>query len=226
MADRYEVTLTGKLPLMLFRDNFEFCEDIAQWRKDPENRQYIVSVLGSAKMIRDDRVPPWTWIGRLFHDETVLFPSDCLQTCLRHAGAHVLVPGSKTKTYKALVALTEFEQPAWPILIDDQPISWKPIEALIGNLDYEAHKAVAADLGIILFAKRALLGTKPYAVVVRPRLDKWMIRCTMTVPGELSAEMLQQIWDVAGCSVGVGDWRPSSKLPGPYGVFTASMKEI
>ena len=57
---RYELTFKGLNPLIQHNDNLTFAEAIKAWRDDPANA--ALSING------DDRSPPWTWIGYLYHN--------------------------------------------------------------------------------------------------------------------------------------------------------------
>lgn len=217
---RYEATLTGLSPVLLHQDNFDFQEAVNKWRKTPENKKY--SVAG------DDRSPPWTWIGYTYHDGNLIgVSSDNLMTCFRNGGAKVLVPtGKHGQTFKGMTQLIFLDQILWPITINGQTVPWKPVEKLIGNMDFEEHKAVAAKLGFELFPKRAPVGSGKH-IRVRPRFNTWELKGTMTVTEELlTTEVLQQILNCAGNYVGLCDWRPGGKTPGPFGRFSAVLKEI
>ena len=108
---RYSVTITGKSPLLMHWDNITWAEAIKRWREVPENKEY--------KVAGDDRSPPWTWIGALYHDGTsIAMPSDNLmRVCMEGGAPSVLVPGGRSgKTFKAqtqsgMLVHEEFERP-------------------------------------------------------------------------------------------------------------------
>ena len=89
---QYQITLNGLTPLLMHNDNLAFTEKVNAWRKDPANKELSVS--------GDDRTPPWTWIGYLYHDGKNLgVAADNLMTMLREGGAKVLT-GKGKETYK------------------------------------------------------------------------------------------------------------------------------
>ena len=44
------------------------------------------------------------------------------------------------------------------------------------------------------------------------------------IDDQITTDVLRSILEYAGRYKGLGDWRPSSKTPGPYGTFTAEIK--
>jgi hypothetical protein len=90
------------------------------------------------------------------------------------------------------------------------------------SLTFEEQAEQAKKLGFQLWGKRARIGQAKH-IRIRPRFDSW------TVEGEISViedaitdKILKQMFDIAG-NVGLGDWRPGCKTPGPYGRFTAKV---
>ena len=66
-------------------------------------------------------------------------------------------------------------------------------------------------------------------VRVRARFETWQVTGVLgldeSLP-ELTFDVVQQIFALAG-RVGLLDWRPGSpKSPGPYGMFTAEVKKL
>lgn len=217
----YQIILTGTTDLLLNQDNLTFSEKLAKWRKAPENKGKSVN--------GDDRSPPWTWIGSLYHDgKQVIMPSDNLMTMLREAGTKVRT-GQGKETYKkhtqSGLILNEF---GWPLLVDGKPILMKDIEPLIGESDFSVHLETAEKLGFELFVKRAKVGTAKH-VKVRPRLSKWSCSGTLTVLDEevsgLTHEVLEVIFRQGGIQAGLGNWRPSApQSPGQFGMFVATVE--
>ena len=79
-------------------------------------------------------------------------------------------------------------------------------------------------MGFRLFVKRAKIGTSKH-VRVRPRFDSWQIQGTINVLSpDISWEVLNTLFELAG-RVGICDWRPGCKTPGPYGMFAAKLKK-
>lgn len=225
MMKRYELTLTGLTPLILHSMNFRFAEKIAEWRKAPENKEF--------KKPGDDRSPAWTWIGCLYTDgRNLTMSSDCLATCLREAAKKVPTGNTRgDKSYKKLAQSgIQFDTTEFDLLVNGKSIPLKPINDLIGEMDYAAHEEVAFDYGFELFAK-AVRVQQARHIRVRPMFRNWVVKGTITVLDEemfgLKPEILRTIWDQAGAFCGLGDWRPSAQTaPGPYGRFSAELKPI
>jgi hypothetical protein len=211
-----EFILTGEMPLLMHPDDVEASDSLRAWRQDPANK--------NASVAGDDRSPAWTWQTNLYSDgEFVTVPSANLMVAMRQAGSQMIL--KKQKTYK------EISQSG--LLI--------PTEYLHFSLDGTRQIAIAdchklrdfpfskqADavraMGFRLFVKRAKIGTSKH-VRVRPRFDAWQIRGTIAVlTPDISWEVLGTLFDLAG-RVGLCDWRPGCKTPGPYGMFTAKLKK-
>lgn len=217
---RYAVTLTGESALLMHADNLSWAEQMEKWRLDPENKK--LSKAG------DDRTPAWRWIGNLYVEKgRVVIPSDNLMTVLREGGKKVET-GKGRQTYKSQTQSgIIIDQSAWNVIVNDQEIPFEPIKAMIGEADFEKHEKLAADLGFELFVKRAKIGQNKH-VRVRPRFDTWVAAGSLTVLDEtITTAVLENILFMSGTYCGVGDWRPSSpKSPGPFGKFTAEIKEL
>ena len=72
--------------------------------------------------------------------------------------------------------------------------------------------------------KRAAIERKKH-VRVRPKFDRWAAKGTIVVwDDQITDKILQDILAYAGSYKGLGDWRPSSKTPGAYGMFDAEVK--
>lgn len=60
--------------------------------------------------------------------------------------------------------------------------------------------------------------TKGRNVLHRPQFDKWNISFEVTFDEEaIESEVVKELFDIAGRTVGVGDWRPAKK--GRFGKF-------
>ena len=219
-ARTYQVRITGASPMLCHQDNLEWQEKCAAWKNVPENKKLTKA--------GDDRVPAWTWLGYAYHDnKTLVVPADNLMTVLREGGAKVLVPGGKLgKTFKAQSQSgLVIDQAAWPLEVAGHVVPWAPFAALVDCPDFELHQVAASEAGFSLFVKRAAIGQSKH-VRVRPRFDSWAIAGTVTVFDEqITAAALANILTAAGQYCELGDWRPSSKTPGPWGRFTATCKE-
>jgi hypothetical protein len=219
---QYRITLIGRSPLLMHRDNVCFGEKLKIWRDAPENK--AISVNG------DDRSPAWTWIGSLYEDSRVVgIDADNVMTMLREGGAKVKT-GNRQETFKKQTQSGIcLDQPLWPVTIDGASIPFKPITGLIGNNDFAAHMELAESLHFELFVKRARIGQSKH-VRVRPLFRRWVAQGSLTVLDEeisrLGQKQLELILNQAGALCGIGDWRPSSGSSGTYGTFSAQVEAM
>ena len=170
----------------------------------------------------DDRAPAWTWQTYCYSDGTHLaMPSENIMVALRQAGAQLIL--KKQKTYKeisqsGLLITTEFCElrAGGKLIAVDKLREMK--EKPFGQQAAEAQK-----YGFRLFCKRAKIGTSKH-VRVRPRFDSWSVSGRIQIlANEITPEVVAQLFDLAG-RVGLGDWRPGCKTPGPFGMFSAKVK--
>jgi hypothetical protein len=206
-------TLNGVMPLLMHLDDVEASDSLKGWRQAPENKNQ--SVPG------DDRSPAWAWQTNLYTDgENVTLPSANLMVCLRQAGTQLIL--KRQKTYKeisqsGLLIPTEYLD----FRCGGLTIPLAKVDAM-RELSFQEQAASVAKLGFKLFAKRAKIGQSKH-VRVRPRFDRWsasgMIRI---LSPDISYEVLEKLFELAG-RVGLGDWRPGCKTPGPYGMFEAKL---
>ena len=218
--ETYIVTLTGVSPLLMHRDNLSFSEAIKNWQKDPQNKEF--SHAG------DDRSPAWTWLGSCYTDGKILgMDSDNLMTCLREGGTKVKT-GKKSETYKkqtqsGLMVMDVCS----PLYVNGKTIPWEPLKALNGVMDFEKHEQTATDLGFELFVKRAKIGSAKH-VRVRPMFRNWSVVAKISIidpeVSGINKAILQRILDCAGAQCGLCDWRPSSRTPGSFGRFVATLE--
>ena len=220
MERMYEVTKTGK-SLLMHRDNLEWSGAMKRWEKDPANR--AKSIAG------DDRSPAWRWIGALYHDgEQVALPADAVMACILGGGARVLVPNGRSgKTFKAqtqsgIVPLDAF----WPIKTAIGTVPMAEILKLRNEDDFDEHADRARSLGFELDVRRARIGQSKN-VRVRPLFSSWSASGRLMVTDDqLTTAVLRTILQEAGVYVGLLEWRPSSRRPGPFGTFTVDLKEV
>lgn len=215
----YEVTFRGISPLIMHWDNIEHSDELKKWRSDPANKK--ISVAG------DDRSPAHTWLGSVYHDGVrVVMPRDNIQRMCMEAGAAVPVPGGRGgKTFKAQSQSgMEPVEDFWTLTVRGREIPWSALAALVEVREFGLHKAAARDLGFELFVKRAKIGQAKH-VRVRPRFLEWKLSGHIRVFDEQITEtVLRQILQIGGIYKGLGDWRPSSKTPGPFGRFEAHVQ--
>ena len=218
--ERYQIILEGETPLLMHRDNIQFSERVRAWQQ--ENRS--LSVAG------DDRTPAWSWIGSLYDDgEYVGLNADNMMTMLREGGAKVPT-GSKNETYKRQTQSgIVLEEICPPLLVNGKRLEMAPISALLDEDVFEAHVEAVREMGFDLLVKRAKVGTSKH-IRVRPMFGKWAVITSLMVvdPKEsgITREVLQKILNKAGSLCGLGDWRPSSRTPGQFGRFKATVEPI
>ena len=216
----FQVTLTGKTPLLMHYDNVEWADFMERWKSDPANKK--------GSKAGDDRSPAWRWLGCVYHDgKHVAMPQANIMKSLMEGGAMVPVPGGKNgKTFKSQTQSGMMSvEPFWQLLVDGKPIQWAQIEALKDQNDFGAHKERVRKLGFELLTKRAAVGTSKH-IRVRPQFAPgWQAVGSIAVWDEQITEAaLRDIFAYAGQYKGLGDWRPGApKKPGPYGTFEAEI---
>lgn len=218
----YNVEITGVMPLLMHADNIEWADRMEAWKNDKDNKQ--------KSRAGDDRTPAFRWIGSLYRNDAglVTIPTENIMRSLMEGGAMVLVPSGKSgKTFKAQSQSGVIpREPHWPLLVDGKPVATDRIDALLGETDFAAHEATVQSLGFSLFVKRARIGTAKH-IRVRPRFDRWSVKGELAVvDDQITDQVLADILDMAGKYKGLGDWRPSSKTPGTFGMFSAEIKRI
>ena len=221
MARTYEVTITGKTPLIMHHDDIEWADKMDAWKNDPANRK--TSKAG------DDRSPAFRWLGCLYHDgQQICLPADNLMRAIMEGGAMVPVPGGRgNKTFKAQSQSgMSVAEPYWPLEVCGAVIEVAPLFDLMRESDFAAHKAVAQANDFSLFVKRAKIGTSKH-VRVRPMFHQWGATGRVNVwDDQITDSVLQDILTYAGQYKGLCDWRPGSKTPGSYGMFDAAIKRL
>lgn len=206
--------LTGIMPLLMHADDIDAADTLMAWRKDPANKN--VSTAG------DDRSPAWTWQTYCYSDGTHLaMPSENIMVALRQAGSQLIL--KKQKTYKeisqsGLLITTEFCE----FRTGGKLVAVDKLRAM-KDKPFAQQAAEAQKHGFKLFCKRAKIGTSKH-VRVRPRFDSWSVSGRIQIlANEITPEVLAQLFDLAG-RVGLCDWRPGCKTPGPFGMFSAKVK--
>lgn len=213
---KYDFVIKGLTPLLLHQDDVELSDDLTAWRKNPDNAN--LSTPG------DDRTPPWSWKASCYTDGEVLtIPADNLMVSLRQAGATMMIPGRRGKTYKEVTQSgILIENPHMPILVGGEVIGYEDVNSISGT--FREHVTAVRDLGFDLFVKRAKVGQSKH-VRVRPRFNEWSIKGRLQVTAdELTMDLIKRLFEIAGTSKGLCDWRPASpKSPGPYGRFETAI---
>jgi hypothetical protein len=218
----YEVTLTGKTPMLHHADDIDWADRMGEWKNDPSNRK--------ASKAGDDRSPAFRWIGSMYHDGSVVaIPSDNLMRAFMEGGAMVPVPGGKSgKTFKAQTQSGMLVVGShWPLFVGDakKTIPVASVQSLLSEKDFAKHRAHVETLGFSLFLKRAKIGASKH-VRVRPFFSPWSSTGKISVWDEqITLQVLKDVCSYAGSYKGLGDWRPGGRTPGAYGMFTATVKE-
>ncbi len=211
-----EYVLTGTQPLLMHHDNIEGSDFVKAWIRDPENKN--ISTAG------DDRTPAWTWQTYCYNDgEHLAIPSENIMSCLKTAGTRKIMQKQKTfkeATQAGILIPTEFVK----FEVGGKQVPWQSIEAM-RDKDFKTQYEEVKKLGFLLFMKRAVIGKSKH-VRVRPRFEEWKIQGEADIiTPELTLEVLKEIFNLAG-RVGLGDWRPGCKSPGPFGQFSAKIRKI
>lgn len=217
----YLVTITGTQPLLMHADDIEWADEMDRWKNDKDNKK--VSKAG------DDRTPAHRWMGSLYRNEAgeVIIPTENIMRALMEGGAMVPVPGGRMgKSFKAQSQSGIMPRSlGWPLFVNGKQPDGKTIAALLKEKDFTVHKETAEKLGFSLFVKRARIGASKH-VRVRPRFDSWQAQGELSVTDEqINQPVLEDILEMAGKYKGLGDWRPSSKTPGTFGMFTATVEK-
>jgi hypothetical protein len=211
----YEFELRGTSPFLMHRDDIEQGDDLKAWREDPKNRS--VSVRG------DDRSPAWTWQTYLYHDdEHIVLPNENMMACLRKAGERIILKNNKT--YKELTqsGLLIADQNL-EFRCDGEPIPYAKIREL-HVLPFREQAERVKKMGFSLFLKRAKINSSKN-VRVRARFEHWSVSGVIeSIDAAMTDTIIIQLFDIAGRYIGLGDWRPSAKTPGPYGMFTSLVR--
>lgn len=220
---QYQIILTGETPLIMHNDNLAYTEKIMQWRKAPENKEHSIS--------GDDRTPPWTWIGYLYHDgKKIGINSDNILTMLREGGAKILT-GKGKETYKKqtqagiIIDGTQFD-----LEINGRVIQMEKFKDLVYEMDFVKHLEKCEELGFELLVKRAKVNGSKH-IRVRPMFRDWVASGSITVINDeqsgLTKDVIASILNQAGALVGLCDWRPSSpRASGSFGKFSAIIEQI
>lgn len=218
----YQITITGTQPLLMHHDDIDWADTMEQWKLDKDNKK--------ASKAGDDRSPAFRWIGNLYRGEDgkIILPTDNIMRCLMEGAAMVLVPGGKSgKTFKAQSQSGIMPRAVgWELKCAGKSIDTSPLQKLMREYDFARHEETARRMGFTLFKKRARIGQTKH-VRVRPRFDQWSSSGELLVVDEqITDGVLSDILEMAGKYKGLGDWRPSSKTPGTFGMFAAEVKRL
>jgi hypothetical protein len=96
--------------------------------------------------------------------------------------------------------------------------------AAMREMPFAKQAEAVGKLGFSLFVKRAVIGRAKH-VRVRPRFNQWSVSgIVQVIAPEITFDILTKLFDLAG-RVGLCDWRPGCKTPGPYGMFEAKLSK-
>ena len=211
-------TLTGIMPLLMHRDDIDASTRLNKWRKDPKNRGK--SVAG------DDRSPPWTWRTYCYGEgelDTVSMASEVVMRAIRNGAAQISMKGQKTfkeASQSGMMIDSEY----CDFYCNGKQIKFAPFVA-IEDEDFDVQADAVRDSGFKLFAKRAKIGQAKH-IRVRPRFDNWQVKGHIKVFNDmLKVDLVGDMLRLAG-NGGIGDWRPSCKSPGSFGMFTAEVETV
>lgn len=212
-----DFVLKGISPLLMHADDVMMADELSAARKSMSKGQ---------KAPGDDRSPAWTWHTYCYHDDDhLVWPSENLMVSLRSAAATIIY--SKQKSFK------ELSQSG--LIIPDEcldlstrkgKVSWGMIEAWRDDdtpFMQQSKEFTKNDPDCSLFVKRARI-QQSKNIRVRPRFENWFVKGKIVITNpEISFERLVEFFTIAGDRCGLGDWRPSSKTPGPYGRFLPTL---
>lgn len=219
MSD-YNFTLTGTSPLLMHADNIEAADIVEKWRKNPKNKG--VSRRG------DDRSPAWTWQSYCYFDTKGILsiPGDCVQSALNEAGGKMTAIQGKGSLKRSVAAGILIPTEFLSFRFDGRSVSITQIDE-VRELEFDRQKAAMRKIGFDLHAKRAKIGKQKH-VRVRPRFENWTVTGSIEVLlPEFKLETIQELFDIAGSRIGIGDWRPNSPTsPGSFGKFSAVVEKL
>ena len=148
---------------------------------------------------------------------------------LRYAGTQMIM--KKQKTFKevsqsGMLVTTEYldffcNGKQIPVT----PMAWQATSRNGEAMTFAGQCKLAEKHGFRLFVKRARVGASKH-IRVRPRFDDWSVKGELLVMApEITFEVLEQMFTIGGRG-GLCDWRPNCKTPGPYGMYTATLKKV
>lgn len=224
VGNAYEFEIRGLTPLLMHADSIEGADIIKEWRDNPQNK--------GLQRPGDDRSPAWGWMYSLYLDakqEKICMPAVNVTTALMKAGSYLSAGKGKTLKRSAAAGLMIPDE-YLPFQANGKSVSFADLSGnkLPQEVDprsFEKLKAVAAKHHIMLWSKRAKIGQAKH-IRVRPRFESWSVsgRIEILLP-EFTADVVKQLFEIAGRRVGLGDWRPDSpKSPGPFGQFETKIK--
>lgn len=218
----YNITITGNQPLLMHNDDINWADRMEAWKSDKNNK--------AKSRAGDDRTPAFRWIGNLYRDDqgNVIIPTENIMRCLMEGATMLLVPGGRSgKTFKSQSQSGIIPRSlGWPLRVAGKPLKTSQIDDLLQEEEFSKHEQRATECGFSLFVKRAKIGASKH-IRVRPRFDSWQASGELVVTDkQITTSVLTDILESAGRYKGLGDWRPSSKTPGTFGTFEATVTEV
>lgn len=213
--ETYKFTLRGITPLLMHAEDSRYAN------------------VESMQKSRDDRFPAWTWqmhVSR--YGNRVAMPIDNVMACLHKAESHVISANKRGKTFKLespstiLIRGMKVDGVSSAYLrfsIGDKEIAFDKIDALRHKPFMEQLESVR-EFGFDLHVKHTTVDALKH-VRVRPIFSNWTLSGIVKIvsPEQMSFEFLQELFDVAGRRVGVGEWHSGSpKSSKRYGKFKCS----
>lgn len=230
LTKTYSFKITGTSPLIINSSIEGWEENVKQWRE--RNKDFYNQQLEKSGFYLDDRYPGWTWLQCFYrpkeNTEYIVVPSRLLTGCF-NSGIRYF--SKKNKFYKSLIRRFDFDELAYPLLVNGEKVKLSSITNFNAE-SYEEQKKIASNYDIELYETQVNITGKP-ALRVRPRIRKWSLEGKFSVrlllrsdrSWEEVTELLTEIFNWAGENAGIGDWRPSSpRKRGEHGKFTIVIK--
>ena len=215
---RVAFELIGESALLMRANNIKAQDDLRAYIKDPQNKNKLVP--------GDERTPPWSWMTGIYFDGgEVAFPSRNIMATIRHGATQFQIKGSKTYKEASQSEIYILEEYCQFETESGRRILKAELDAFRDE-PFEKHLEEVEKLGFSLFCIRAKIG-QSMPVRVRPRFEAgWKVKGILhTTDTSIDLVKLKQFFEYGGGG-GLGDWRPSSPHPGPYGRYCTKLKKL
>lgn len=227
---RFDITLTGTMPLLMHWDNPE--------SELSEDRLAYAAAHRGDHAKGDDRSPAWTWFYYVSFDahpngkNEVGIPWEYIVRILGDAGAQMKgAKANSTLKREAVASVMPIvdEHLCYPLRLGSKKrtLTYEQLKPMVGVKEFRSHVEFARKNDFNLLVKRAAVGQSRH-VRVRPQFPVWQVTIPVTLLAstQLSGDSFGQLWKHAE-RLGIGDWRPSApKSPGIYGTFKAEIQEV
>lgn len=217
-AAQYDFTLTGSTPVIFHSNIVEKADLFEEWLKSDASANTPKG---------DDRYPAWKWQLYVPTDEdAVAFPNVDVMAAIKNGAKKVTLRGQTTYLRDATTGIhvaTEFcrfESPKGPLTV-----KWMQ---KVATMTYAEQAQEVKKMGGRLRLDRLPINNgKSKNVRVRAEFPTWTVSGRIMVLHDMvPKDVFSKILENAGRYGGLGDYRPSSKKPGPYGQFTATIKAV